>query len=68
MIYEYYCEETKEILEKEYSMKDDIPSKIEEKGKTYYRLWGSTIHIPYQWGEGPSFDYGKSPSGKKKFF
>lgn len=68
MIYEYVCEETKEVIEKELSMHDDIPSKIEHEGKTYYRSWTSTIHIPYQWGQETNFNYGKSPSGKKRFF
>lgn len=68
MIYEYQNEETKEVILKELPMKDEIPSKIESDGKVYYRVWGSTVHIPYQWGQESGIKFDKSPSGKKHFF
>ena len=68
MFYQYKNEETEEVIEKEFSMKNDIPSKIEENGKVFYRVWNTTFHIPYQWGQETNFNFNKSPSGKKHFF
>jgi hypothetical protein len=68
MFYQYKNEETKEVIEKEFSMKNDIPSKIEENGKVFYRVWTTSFHIPYQWGQETNFNFNKSPSGKKHFF
>jgi hypothetical protein len=68
MFYQYKNEETKEVIEKEFSMKNDIPSKIEENGKVFYRVWTTSFHIPYQWGQETNFNFDKSPSGKKHFF
>ena len=68
MFYQYKNEETEEVIEKEFSMKDDIPSKIEENGKVFYRVWTTSFHIPYQWGQETNFNFNKSPSGKKHFF
>ena len=68
MFYQYKNEETEEVIEKEFSMKNDIPSKIEENGKVFYRVWTTSFHIPYQWGQETNFNFDKSPSGKKHFF
>jgi hypothetical protein len=68
MIYRYKCEETNEEIEREFSMKDSIPSLVEEDGKEYFRVWNTTFHIPYQWGQETNFNFDKSPSGKKHFF
>jgi len=68
MFYQYKNEETEEVIEKEFSMKNDIPSKIEENGKVFYRVWTTSFHIPYQWGQETNFNFNKSPSGKKHFF
>ena len=68
MFYQYKNEETEEVIEKEFSMKDTIPSKVEENGKEFFRVWNTTFHIPYQWGQETNFNFNKSPSGKKHFF
>lgn len=68
MIYQYATEDKLETIEKEYSMKEDIPSKIVENGKTYYRVWASSFIIPYIFTHPFKFDYSKSPSGRKHFY
>lgn len=68
MIYRYKCEENQQEIEKEFSIKDSIPSSVEEDGKTYYRVWTTTFHIPFQWGQESNLNFNKSPSGKKHFF
>lgn len=68
MIYQYQTEDKSEIIEKEFSMKDDIPSKVVENGKTYFRVWTSSLIIPYVFSNPFKFDYSKSPSRKKHFF
>lgn len=68
MFYQYKNKETEEVIEKEFSMKDTIPSKVEENGKEYLRVWTTSFHIPYQWGQETNFNFNKSPSGKKHFF
>lgn len=68
MIYRYRCEETDEEKELELSIKEDIPSKLEENGKTFFRVWGASFHIPYQWGQESNLNFNKSPSKKKHFF
>jgi hypothetical protein len=68
--YVYKNADTKEIIEREFSMNGKIPEAIEIKGKIFNRFFGSTtsVHIPYQWGHEPNIDYKKSPSGRKHFF
>lgn len=68
MIYRYENEETKEVVEREFSMHGDIPAKVEVDGKEYLRMWGSTFHIPFQWGQETGINFKKSPSGKKHFY
>jgi predicted nucleic acid-binding Zn ribbon protein len=68
MIYRYKCEETGEEKELELSIKEDIPSKIEEDGKTFFRVWTTAFHIPFQWGQESNLNFNKSPSKKKHFF
>lgn len=68
MTYRYKHEETEETIDIELSMNDAIPSKIEEDGKTYYRVWTSTVHVPFQWGQESNLNFNKSPSGRKHFF
>jgi hypothetical protein len=73
MRYDYKCEETGEVVEKEFSMKDDLPQSIEIDGKTFKRVWqmdGGGIHIPFQWGQETNLRKGfsKSPSQKKHFY
>lgn len=69
MIYEYICEETKEVIEKEFPMSGEIPKELEENGKIFHRAFLNTsIHIPFQWGQESPIKYNKSPSGKKHFY
>lgn len=68
MTYTYKNKETGEVIEKELSMRDDIPSNIVKDGKTYYREWASTIKIPYQWGHESNLNFNKSPSGNKHYY
>jgi hypothetical protein len=45
--YDYKCEETGDVVEKEYSMKDDIPKEIEIDGKKYIKQFPlAAIAIP----------------------
>lgn len=73
MVYEYINEETKEKIEREFSIKEDIPSHIEENGKKYHRFWGDyTIQIPDSFNALKSYNrpkYGKrSPGEGKRFY
>lgn len=72
MIYEYINEETKDIIEREYSIKDDIPSHIRDNGKMYHRYYGdSSIHIPMNFRATEAHNrpaYGKRSSGEGKRF
>ena len=72
MIYEYINEETKEVIEREYSMKDNIPSVIRENGRMYHRYWGGyTIQIPDNFNALKDYNrpaYGKRSSGQGKHF
>ena len=68
--YSYINEETKEIIDRQFSMSEDIPKKVEEEGKVYIRYYGTSqsVHIPYQWGHETNFNFKKSPSQKKHIF
>ncbi len=71
MIYEYRCSETGKTIEKEFSIKDEIPVEIKEGKRVYKRYFGSqSIHIPFQWGDDTrrNTKFDKSPSGKKHFY
>ena len=56
----------------EFSIKEDIPSYIEENGKKYHRFWGDyTIQIPDNFNALKSYNrpkYGKRSSGEGKRF
>ena len=68
MIYQYATEDKSEVIEREFSMKDDIPSKIVENDKTFYRVWTSSIIVPYVFSHPFKFDYSKSPSRRKHVY
>jgi len=70
MKYEYENKETGEIVEKEYLIsKDRIPDVITKDGEKFHRVWASSIHIPYQWGDTTNRPkYNKSPSRKKHYY
>lgn len=70
MTYEFICDETGEIVEKDFPMKD-VPRTLKIGEKNFRRNWSfsKSIHIPFQWGDTrnrPKFD--KSPSGKKHYW
>ena len=70
MVYEYINDDTREIIEKEFSMKEEIPQTIKMNDRMYYRNYNSSaIHIPFGWGDTRNRPkYGQSPSGKKHFW
>ncbi len=69
MIYEFRCNKTGEIIEREFSIKSVIPIEIKEGRKTYKRVFGNqAIHIPFQWGQESGINFNKSPSRKKHFY
>lgn len=73
MIYEYIDDQTGNKIEREFSMKDDIPSKVEEDGTVYHRYYGSSfIEIPDNFRAMKDRNrpaYGKrSPGEGKRFY
>lgn len=68
MVYEFECKETGEVIQEDFSMKDDIPQKIEWGGKIFKRVFSNQcIHIPSDWNK-PKIDFSKSPSRKKHIY
>jgi len=70
MIYEFENTATGEIVEKDFPMAE-VPREFEEEGVKYTRYWAfsKAVHVPFQWGETINRPkYGKSPSGRKRFF
>lgn len=72
MIYEYINEERDEIIEREFSIKEDIPSIVYENDRPYHRYFGdSSIHIPMNFRATETHNrpaYGKRSSGEGKRF
>lgn len=70
MIYEYKHEKSGEVIEKEFSIHDEIPMIVKEGGKEYRRIFGNqSIHIPFQWGDiDKKADFSKSPSRRKHYW
>lgn len=47
MIYQYINDETGNIVEKFYTLNDELPSRFVEDGLEYHRYYaGESIHIP----------------------
>ena len=68
MVYEYICKESGEVIERDFPVSKEIPSKLEIDGKLFKRRWSlSGIHIPEGWAEN-QIRYDKSPSRKKHFW
>lgn len=69
MIYEYIHDKSGDMIQREFSMKDDIPKEIVVGKKVYRRFYGNTsIHIPFQWGQETGISFDKSPSRKKHLY
>lgn len=65
MVYQYINKDSGEIIEREYSMRGEIPNEIVFEGQMYHRYFGGqAIHIPdHMKAQGgvteKRFDYGK---------
>lgn len=71
MLYQYKNEETGKVIDREFSIKGDIPAFVEEDGIKYHRLYSSqNIIIPYGFGATNNRPkYGKyGPGGHKHFY
>jgi len=69
-IYEYKNEKTGELIDRMFSMEEEIPEVIVEEGEVYNRVFGNaSFHIPFQWSTTNNRPkYNQSPSGKKRIW
>lgn len=69
MIYQYAAvDDEQDVIEREFPMTGDIPSSVEENGKTYKRIYSASFIVPYHFSHPFKFDYSKSPSRQKHIF